>query len=72
MNAPLGDTNFRWRSVDRCIAAATPIYSLAGAEGKLVVEHPDYGHDFQIEQRKAAYKTLDTVLQPSDIHEMER
>lgn len=62
VNAPLGDSNFRWKSVDRCVAAATPIYKLAGAEDRLVVEHPDYNHDFQPAQREAAYKTLDSVL----------
>ena len=62
VNAPLGDDNFRWKSVDRCVAAATPIYSLADADGRLVVEHPDYDHDFQAGQREAAYKTIDSVL----------
>lgn len=62
VNAPLGDGNFRWKSVDRCAAAARPIYKLAEGEGRLVVEHPDYGHDFQPEQRERAYKLIDSVL----------
>ena len=62
VNAPLGDENFRWKSVDRCVAAATPIYRLANAGGRLVVEHPDYDHDFQGAQREAAYRTIDSVL----------
>lgn len=62
VNAPLGDRNFGWKSVDRCVAAAAPIYKLAGAEERLVVEHSDYDHDFQPDQREAAYKTLDSVL----------
>lgn len=64
VNAPLGDGNFRWKSVDRCAAAAAPIYKLAGAEGRLVIEHPDYDHDFQPDQRESAYKTIDAVLRP--------
>jgi len=35
VNAPLGDGNFRWKSVDRCVAAAAPIYKFAGADGRL-------------------------------------
>jgi hypothetical protein len=62
VNAPLGDGNFHWKSVDRCVVAAAPIYKLAGADGRLVVEHPDYSHDFQLGQRLASYNMLDTVL----------
>lgn len=62
VNAPLNDSNFRWKSVDRCSAAAQPVYKLLGAEGKLVVEHPDYDHDFQDPQREAAYAMFDSVL----------
>ncbi|MCA9269981.1 MAG: acetylxylan esterase [Planctomycetales bacterium] len=62
VNAPLGDGNFRWKSVDRCARAAEPVYRLAGADGRLVVEHPDCVHDFPAAQREAAYKTIDSVL----------
>ena len=34
VSAPLGDGNFQWRSVDRCAAAARPVYRLLGGEGK--------------------------------------
>lgn len=67
VSAPLGDNNFRWKSVDRCAAAAEPIYKLAGGAGRLVVEHPDYGHDFRPEQREAAYRTIDSVLKAEKV-----
>ena len=62
VNAPLHDNNFRWQSVDRCAAAARPIYKLLAGEGKLVVEHPDCDHNFPDELRAAAYRTIDAVL----------
>ena len=64
VNAPLHDSNFRAQSVDRCAAAARPIYKLLGGEGNLVVEHPDSDHNFPDAQRAAAYKTIDAVLRP--------
>ncbi|MEO5802001.1 MAG: prolyl oligopeptidase family serine peptidase [Verrucomicrobiota bacterium] len=62
VNAPKGDANFRWESVDRVMAAAKPIYKLYGAEKKLRVEHPDCAHDFPDEIRAAAYKFVDENL----------
>lgn len=62
VNAPLGDSNFRWKSVDRCVEAARPVYKLLGAEGKLTVEHPDCPHDFPDEMREKAYGVIDAVL----------
>lgn len=62
VNAPLHDSNFRWKSVDECVAAAQPVYKLLGGEGKLLVAHPDCDHDFPDEMRQAAYETLDSVL----------
>ena len=64
MNAPLQDSNFRWKSVDECAAAARPVYKLLGGEGRLQVEHPDCGHSFPDDMREAAYRTIDTVLRP--------
>ena len=64
VNAPLGDGNFRWKSVDRCAAAARPVYRLLGAEGKLVIRHPDCSHDFPEPMRQEAYRTIDSVLRP--------
>lgn len=62
VNAPLGDSNFQWDSVDKCVAAAEPIYTLLGGAGKLHVEHPDCDHNFPEDMREAAYRTIDSVL----------
>jgi hypothetical protein len=64
VNAPLSDSNFRWNSVDECAAAAYPVYELLGGEGKLIIEHPDCGHDFPEELREGAYRLFDSVLRP--------
>ena len=62
INAPLRDSNFDWRSVDRIVTAASAIYRLEGAPQSLTVEHPDCEHDFPPEMREKAYKLLDEVL----------
>ena len=64
VNAPIGDTNFKWRSVDRIIAAARPVYRLFDAESNLRVEHPGCAHSFPPEMRKQAYEIIDSVLKP--------
>ena len=51
-----------WQSVDRCVAAATPVYKMLLGDGNLNVAHPDCGHDFPDEMRKAAYHLIDSVL----------
>ncbi len=66
VNAPLGDRNFRWQSVDRCAAAARPIYKLIGSEDNLIIKHPDCGHDFPEPLRQAAYRTIASVLHPEE------
>jgi hypothetical protein len=62
VSAPLGDTNFQWRSVDRIIAAAKPLYQKHGAENNLQVVHPDCGHDFPDSIREQAYLLLEKHL----------
>ena len=62
VNAPLRDGNFRYRSVDRCAKAAKPVYSLLGAEGRLVIRHPDSNHNFPDAMRNEAYQVIDGVL----------
>jgi pimeloyl-ACP methyl ester carboxylesterase len=62
VNAPLHDSNFRWKSVDRCVAAAAPIYELLGGPDAIEVEHPDCDHDFPNEMRERAYGVLERVL----------
>jgi len=62
VSAPLGDGNFRWKSVDECAAAAKPVFDLLGGREKLTVRHPDCKHSFPEEMRKEAYLTIDSVL----------
>ena len=62
ISAPVGDTNFRWRSVEAIATAARPVYELLGASGNLRVEHPDLGHLFSAEMREEAYRLLEQKL----------
>jgi hypothetical protein len=62
INAPLGDTNFRWRSVDEIARAASQVYQLYGVPQNLRVEHPDCGHDFPDGMRLIAYRLFDENL----------
>lgn len=62
INAPLGDTNFRWRSVDEIARAAAQVYQLYGVPQNLRVEHPDCGHDFPDGMRQIAFRLFDENL----------
>ncbi len=62
INAPLGDSNFQWRSVDEMAAAASEVYQLYGVPSNLTVEHPDTKHDFPEAQREQAYQLLERIL----------
>jgi len=62
VNAPMGDTNFKWRSVDAIARDVWPIYRLYHAEENLQIVHPDCGHLFPPEIREQAYKLFDKVL----------
>lgn len=62
VNAPTGDTNFQWQSVDRIIAAAKPVFKLHNAEDRLEVVHPDSGHDFPQSAREHAYHLFEEQL----------
>ncbi|TMP99892.1 MAG: alpha/beta hydrolase [Verrucomicrobia bacterium] len=62
ISAPLGDTNFDWRSVDAVAKAASQVYALYGAPQRLRVEHPDCGHLFPPRAREAAYQWFDENL----------
>ena len=62
VNAPLRDSNFKWDSVDRILAAAKAVYALHSAEKHLRVLHPDCDHDFPDEARKAAYTLIRDTL----------
>ena len=59
INAPLGDSNFKWSSVDGIVRAAAPVYRLYQASENLHAEHPDCGHDFPPEIRETAYRFLE-------------
>lgn len=58
INAPLRDSNFRWRSVDDVVQAASAVYRLYGVPQNLRVEHPDCEHDFPEAMREEAYRLL--------------
>jgi dipeptidyl aminopeptidase/acylaminoacyl peptidase len=60
--APKDDSNFRAASVDRIAAAARPVFKLHGRADRLMVEHPDGGHDFPTAMREQAYKLFENVL----------
>ena len=62
INAPRGDTNFKWRSVDKIVSAALPVFELYRVPQNLRVEHPDCAHDFPPEMRELAYKALREAL----------
>lgn len=64
VNAPLHDGNFQWKSVDKCAAAAEPVYELLESKGKLIIRHPDCDHDFPGDMREEAYQLIESVLQP--------
>jgi dienelactone hydrolase len=60
--SPTGDSNFKWQSVDRIIAAAQPVFRLHGVAGRIAVEHPDSEHDFPPAMREKAYAWLEGFL----------
>ena len=62
LSAPIGDSNFRWQSVDRLATSAREVFALHRASEKLVVHHPDSPHRFPPEMREMAYQEIDRVL----------
>jgi hypothetical protein len=46
VNAPIGDTNFKWRSGTPSQRPAKPVFELYHVPQNLRVEHPDCGHLF--------------------------
>ncbi len=63
ISAPLGDSNFKWQSVDNIVKAALPVFRLHGAAENLRVLHPDCAHDFPPEIREQAYAWIDSVAE---------
>ena len=58
VNAPLNDSNFRWKSVDRCVAEARRI----SPDSMIEVDHPESDHDFPDAQREKAYALFEKAL----------
>jgi acetyl esterase/lipase len=61
-NSPLHDGNFDVAGVRKGVAEAKKAFDLLGAADRLVVHYPDCGHDFPLEERRAAYRFVDQVL----------
>src|SRR6266850_8015793 len=62
VNAPIGDTNFKWQSVDNVCREARKVYDLYGAADRLKVEHPDCEHRFPPEIQKEAFELIERTL----------
>jgi pimeloyl-ACP methyl ester carboxylesterase len=62
ISAPVHDHNFPVAGVKDCLAAARPIYQLFGSTDLLAAVHPDCGHEFPSEIRRAAYLWLDHAM----------
>lgn len=61
-NAPVNDTNYKWQSIDRVVAAAAQIYRLYDVPNLIRVEHPDAGHDFPTPVKEMAYAWIERAL----------
>ena len=59
LSAPLGDTNFKWWSVDKIACLAQPVYQLTGHPERLRVVHPDCAHAFPANVRNLAYHLME-------------
>jgi hypothetical protein len=57
VNAPKGDSNFKWQSVDSVAARARE-----SSDVVIDVEHPDCEHKFPKEMREKAYAIFENVL----------
>ncbi|HUS35216.1 MAG TPA: alpha/beta hydrolase [Verrucomicrobiae bacterium] len=57
VNAPKGDTNFKWQSVDRIVAKARQTSSI-----QIEVEHPDAAHSFPKDMREKSYAIIEKAL----------
>jgi hypothetical protein len=61
-NAPVRDTNFKWRSAARIVATALPVYRLHGVPELIRIVHPDAAHEFPQEIREQAYAWIEQFL----------
>jgi hypothetical protein len=62
INAPKGDSNFRWKSVDRVVESVRRDWAAPSEQPPPEVVHPDCPHRFPPGQRQQAYAILDRVL----------
>jgi pimeloyl-ACP methyl ester carboxylesterase len=62
VNSPIGDTNFKWQSVDAVASSARPAFQLHGVPENLHIEHPDCGHEFPKGMREKAYEWIDRTF----------
>jgi acetyl esterase/lipase len=62
--SPLNDENFAVAGVQRAEATAREVYALLGANDALIVRYPQAEHSFPAEERAAAYRVIDAVLNP--------
>jgi hypothetical protein len=67
VNAPKGDTNFGWESVDRVVAMAhrlsqSELPGTDATEPFVTVRHPDAPHRFPPELREEAYRAIEQGL----------
>jgi dienelactone hydrolase len=62
VSAPLGDTNFKWRSVEAIADSARPVFQLYSVPERLMIEHPDCGHLFPAGMREKAFAVMDRHL----------
>jgi dienelactone hydrolase len=58
VNAPVGDSNFKWQSVDAIANAARPVFQLFGVAKNVHIEHPACEHSFPKEMREKSYEFL--------------
>jgi acetyl esterase/lipase len=61
-NSPVNDDNFAVAGVKKATVQATEVFKLLDAHDKLVVRHPNCGHDFPPEVRHEAYRFIDRAL----------
>jgi dipeptidyl aminopeptidase/acylaminoacyl peptidase len=66
INAPLHDDNFISSSVDRIVSNARPVFDLLGAGERLILEHPEAGHDFPDAMREKAYQVISEALSKNE------
>ena len=66
VHAPISDDNFQLDSVKRCVASASTVYRLLGAEAHIQTDYPEGGHGFPIEARERSYRFIGSVLRKGE------